>query len=204
MQSMWSLSLGLVLLGSVLGGVPAHAQWEYALQPGSVFWIDGTTSVGGFTCMADQAAGVGVLDGSLQETGIQAARTNFDAVVAVPVRVFDCGLRQMNRDLYEALRGAEHPAIRFTLTSASITDTSANDGWATVDAWGTLSLAGAERPLRLQAEGRTLPDGRLRLRGSHALRMTDFGVAPPAGPLGLVRARDHITVRFDLIAAPSN
>ena len=199
-----TVSILLILLAAAFLGLvpeaPVHVGTEsrYVLQTGSEFWIEGRTTVSGFTCTTEQAAGVAVLDRSSDPAGAP----DFDAVIAVPVRSFDCGLRRMNRDLYEALRGEEYPAIRFALNGAAVDGTVA-EGWTHVEAWGTLALAGAERPVRLRAEGQRLPDGRVRLRGAHTLQMTDFGVDPPSDPLGLVRARDRITVHFDIHAAPA-
>lgn len=195
--SFWPL---LVLVCALLtGAVSVEAQQRYRLQPGSVFWIDGTTTVSRFTCTAQQAVGLG----HVPSAGTRPPET-LDAVVAVPVHAFNCGIERMNRDLYEALRAEAHPAVRFTLTRAEVLGTPTDANWLRLQAWGTLTLAGTERPVTLTAEGRQLSDGRVRLRGRHMLRMTDFGVEPPHGPLGLVRTHDQITVRFDLVAAPSD
>jgi polyisoprenoid-binding protein YceI len=177
---------------------PADRQTDrYTLQAESRLWIDGSTSVAGFTCAAERTLGTGRLGAADEAAGTHA----LDAVVAVPVRSLDCGVGPMNRDLSEALRAERHPVIRFSLRGARVVTPPEETGWAAVEAWGTLALAGAERPVRVRAEGRRLGDGRVRLKGRHGLRMTDFGVEPPAGPLGLVRARDRVTVGFDLVAA---
>ena len=176
----------------ILGLAPPLGLHEaFVIGGDSRFWIDGTTSVSRFTCEAPQVAGFGT---------VEANGTEVEAVVAVPVRAFDCGVPPMNRDLYAALRGREHPAIRFALHRADVLGPPAADGWAELRAWGTLTLAGTERHLTVRADGRRLGAGRAELRGALALRMTDFGIDPPTGPLGLVRAHDQITVRFDLVA----
>jgi hypothetical protein len=43
--------------------------------------------------------------------------------------------------------------------------------------------------------------GALRARGAVAMRMTDFGIKPPTGLFGLIRSRNEITVRFDLVVS---
>lgn len=189
----------LVALAGVLLGSGPHAPAaldaeRFVVTDGSRFWIEGTTSVNSFRCEAPHVAGFANVEATETE------ETAVEAVVAVPVRAFDCGIRQMNRDLYDALQGRQHPAVRFALDGAEVLGRPDSDGWANVRAWGTLALAGAERPVTLDAEGRRLADGRVELRGQHALRMTDFNIDPPRGPLGIVRARDQITVRFALLA----
>ena len=184
--------LALLVLAGLAPQQDLHAQHSYIVQPASSFWIEGSTGLGGFTCEAEHVTGLGV----------QESRDSVRATVAVPVQSFDCGRDRMNSDLYQALHGDDHPAVHLRLDSAAVAGTP-SDAWTDVQAWGTLALAGAERPVYLQAEGRRLPGGAVQLRGEYGLRMTDFGVEPPSGPLGLVRARDAITVRFDLVAAPS-
>lgn len=194
-----TFSLLLVLLASTLslGLTPAAVPEAFVVGDGSRFWIDGTTSVNSFNCEAPEVAGFGTVD-------TDAAVAEIEAVVAIPVRAFDCGVGRMNRDLYEALQGREHPAVRFALYRAEVLAPPAADGWTDLRAWGTLTLAGAERPVTITARGRRLGARRAQIRGTHALKMTDFNIDPPTGPLGLVRARDQITVRFDLVAAATD
>ena len=162
----------------------------YAPGPGSRFWIDGRTPLAPFTCTAAEVGGYGRLRGEA-----------VSAEVVVPVRAFDCGLSRMNQDFYGALQGAAHPAVRLALGDVQRLG-AAREGWAPLRVTGTLRLAGVTRPVTLEAQGRVTPEGHVLLRGRHALRMTDFGITPPTGPLGLVRADDRITVRFELVAVP--
>lgn len=194
------IRFALIFLAGLVSapGLAPSASEAFVVGDGSRFWIDGTTSVNRFTCGASQVVGFGTVESDTVEAG--GGEAEVDAVVVVAVRGFDCGIRQMNSDFYEALKGREHPAVRFALHRAEVVAPPGGDGWAGLRAWGTLALAGAERPIIVRAEGRRFAGGRVELRGTHALRMTDFNIDPPRGPLGLVRAHDQITVRFDLVA----
>ncbi len=185
-------------LGTRFGGllalllfVAAAAQpTRYEVQPGSRFWIDGSATTGPYTCEAGAVVG----HATVEHDGISAE-------VRIPVAGFDCGLPPMNRDFRAALQGDRYPTVLFILQDAEVVEPPARaGGWARVRALGTLQLAGATRMVSILAEGRELGGGRVRLRGRHALRMTDFGIEPPTGMLGLVRAHDHIVVRFDVTA----
>ena len=196
-QRLLTVLLLLGLLGALLV-MPATAQAQYTVRDASRFWIDGTSTVSAFTCAASEVAGSGTVD----EAAMSAARqADFRAEVVIPVRAFDCGVRQMNRDFYEALKGQAYPAVRFALRHAEILPSATASEWTPVKVWGTLTLAGEQRPVTVTARGQRLGDGRVRIQGRHALRMTDFDIDPPSGLLGLVRAHDDIVVRFDLIAA---
>ena len=161
---------------------------RYVVAGGSQFWIDGTSTLGRYTCAAGRIAGHGDVDAD-----------DLQAELTVPVRAFDCGQARMTRDLVAALRGDLHPAIAFTVDHAARLGPAPSGDWQRVRATGRLRLAGAERPLALDAEGRRRADGRLQIRGTHALRMTDFGVDPPRGLGGIVRAHDRVVARFDLV-----
>lgn len=194
MRRLLTISAATLLLGALLLGAAALPSTVFAVQEGSGFWIEGTSTVSPYTCAAERVAGSGRVVGS-----------DVAAEVVVSVRTFDCGVRPMNRDFYRALRGDEHPQIRFSLRGAELVEeASVPDGWAKVRAFGTLELAGVSRSITLIAEGRYLDDGTVRIRGRHPLRMTHFEVEPPSGMLGLVRAHDQVVARFDLIASASN
>ncbi len=180
----------VLLLGAAGAGVSQH----YAVASGSRFRIDGTSTVGTWTCAAAEVAGAAHVPA--------AAGARVTAEVTVGVRSFDCGVARMNQDFRQALRVDAHPAIRFVLDRAEVLAPEARPGaWVPVRVTGRLRLAGTERAVTIAAEGQRQGQGRVRVRGTHALRMTDFGVDPPTGMLGLVRARDHVTVAFALHAA---
>lgn len=188
------IRLGFVAICSLAVGIDSTTAQpqQYTLAPGSTLALDGSTLLGGFTCRSDRSTGI---------AGVQAstsAAPQVTAMLAAPVASFDCGNGAMNRDLVRAMRGDEHPDIRFVLDRVAPLDPATGEGWRPVHAWGTLSMAGIERPVRIDAEA-LLEGSQTRLRGHHRLRMSDFGIRPPSGPLGLVRARDEVTVRFELI-----
>ena len=186
-------AFALLVLVPFAVGAAGQRVARYGLGAESRFWIDGTSTAGAFTCTAARVAGVG-----------QVAAEGAAAIggrVTVPVRAFDCGNRRMNVDMGRALKGDAHPAVRFEVQSAALAGPGAS-GWTRARATGSLDLAAVVRPLVVDVEGRSLPDGRVRLRGRMPMRMTDFGVDPPTGLLGLVRAHDRILVRFDLVAVP--
>ena len=108
--SLRAVLLAACLLTGAWTGV-SRAQ-EYALQPGSTFWIEGRSTLGPFTCEASEVEGHGRLRASSRPS------SKGQATVFIPVQDFDCGNRRMNADLYEALHAAEHPFIRFELTDA--------------------------------------------------------------------------------------
>ena len=190
---------------------PAAAQNRVVLLPESEVQIDGTSTVDDFTCRAGTVRGSGAIAGEralVQKTLVQKAvlggKDETNVRIRVPVATFDCGKRRMNEDLYRALRAKAHPFIEYELVSAELVGDEGQAGAYRLRARGRLTIAGTTRDVEVVLEGERLPDGRFQGRGRLPLQMTDFGIEPPSALLGLVRAHDDITVRFNLVAAPED
>lgn len=199
-----TLLLSALLLAS--GWQVSGAQSRLVLQPESRLWIEGTTTLNAFTCHSQAVAGYGVLESDTalgRPTSAAPEAAAARAAVAVRVETFDCGKRQMNRDLHSALQAAAYPEIRFELEHAEVlaTPDERQDEYE-LRVTGRLTIAGTTRPITMAVQGRPLADGRYRVQGSHPLLMTDFGIEPPIALLGLIQARNRIVVRFDFVAAP--
>ena len=117
----------------------------------------------------------------------------------VPVRSLRCGNRQMERDMYEALRSEANPVIEFqfdALTGGIEHDIDSGRYRATIA--GTLTLAGERRGVKILIEAERVGRDRFRLRARLPLRMTDFSIAPPTALFGMVKAKNELVVHFDL------
>lgn len=117
----------------------------------------------------------------------------------VPVASLRCGNRQMERDMYRALRSEANPVIEFRfsgLVSGVEHDIDARNYRTTIA--GDLSLAGTSRKVRIPVVAERVARDRFRLRARLPLRMTDFGVTPPTALFGMVKAKDDLVVTFDL------
>ncbi|MDX1438662.1 MAG: YceI family protein [Rubricoccaceae bacterium] len=166
---------------------------RYEVLPTSRIWIDGSSTVGAYSCAGDRVTGYGVVEEEHTPT--------VEVEVAVPVRSFDCGIRQMNSDLAEALKAESHPNISFSLDRVDVLlDSPAHGVWVPITAVGDLVVAGTQRRVSVALEGQKQSDAHVRIRGSVPLEMTDFGIDPPTRLLGLVRTRNEIDVRFDIRA----
>lgn len=122
-----------------------------------------------------------------------------DFRLRVPVQSLRCGNRQMERDMYRALRSEQNPVIDFQfreLVGGVEHDIDGGLYRATIS--GVLTLAGAKRTVSVPVEAVRIARDRFRLRARLPLRMTDFRVTPPTALFGLVQARDDLVVTFDL------
>jgi len=120
--------------------------------------------------------------------------------LVVPVHTIRCGNRQMERDMYRALRSDAHPAIEFRFAQlVGGIHHDIDDGTYRAKIAGTLSLAGARRDVTVDVEAQRIARDRFRLRARLPLRMTDFRITPPTALFGMVKAKDDLIVHFDLV-----
>ena len=120
--------------------------------------------------------------------------------LTIPVATLRCGNRQMERDMYRALRSQAHPAIEFRFTElVGGVSHDIDRGTYRATIAGELTLAGAKRTIRVPVEATRLAPHRFRLRARLPLRMTDFRITPPTALFGIVKAKDDLVVNFDLV-----
>ena len=122
----------------------------------------------------------------------------------VPVESLRCGNRQMERDMYRALRSDANPVIDFQfngLVGGITHDIDAGNYRATIA--GVLTLAGARRAVQVPVQAERVGRNRFRLRARLPLRMTDFRITPPTALFGMVKASNDLVVQFDLLLQTS-
>lgn len=195
------LCMWILLFGLLLPTAGAEAQLRVTPHPESRFWIHGDATVRNFTCLITRVEGRARLPKVQDSLASGGDGDQTKLVVRVPLQAVDCGNTRMTNDLQETLKMKQHPEIRFELVHATMgarTDTSAQ--WRRVDAVGPLTVAGTKRLIRVHAAARAFDDEHFRLRGCLPIRMTYFGVEPPTKAFGLIRVKNRVEVKFDLLA----
>lgn len=192
-------------IGSVIGAAfILFAGWytvvpaTYTIAPTSKLWVEGTSTVHDFSCNAVEFDGVF----NTNAGSVDAIAGLEDVVVTVPVEKIDCGNGTMDKKMRGALKDEAYPEIRYQMTGASV-EPATTDGTYHLNAKGTLTMAGEERPIDIAVEGTQLSDGNIRFVGSTVVRMSDFDVKRPSAALGTIKTGDEVTVRFEVIAAAS-
>lgn len=185
---------------AVQGVAPAQAQdaAEYAVQPDSKLWIDGTSNKSDFTVNAAEVKGTFGIASSGENTSVTSG------TISVESAKLEGGKSTiMDRLMHDALQVKEHPTITYVLTSAEIGDTSSDDGSVTLKTKGKLTLTGTTKDIEMDVKGSHSADGSIRFRGSYPLKMSDYGMEPPTAMFGALRTADDVTVHFDVTAAPA-
>lgn len=181
--------------------VPVGIAWSaeragLSLQPESKLWLEGTSSVRGYTCRADRVSGTIDTPGGGGSVAIADLKSTVrGAEVSVTTAGLECGNGTMNGHLRKALKSDASPKVTYRITSFDV----AADGKMKLN--GTLSIAGTDRPVSIDATAAE-EAGKLRVRGSRQLKMTEFGVQPPTLMMGTMKVHDPVTVHFDVLLKP--
>lgn len=130
------------------------------------------------------------------EIGINGSKQISALTVKVEVKSLKSGNGIMDGKTYDAFDYKKNPYITFQLTDVSQAKLSDNDTEITLT--GNLSLAGASKKISIKAVGKITKSGDYQLKGSVALKMTDFKMKPPTAMLGTMKTGDAVTVKFDV------
>lgn len=184
-----------ILLGAMLAAGAAEGRSaSIPFSAESRVWFTGSSNIRRFTCRAERLeGGVELLAGTPLAEISRGAQPLDAGEIIIPVSGLDCGIGAMNRHLREALHGDAHPTVDFRLDGYDVLPGD------TLRVEGRLTIAGTERPVTLLGAAERDDSGVMHVRGSHELRVTDFGVKPPRRFLGLLKVRDRVTVHYDMV-----
>lgn len=188
------IGLTATLFGMVALSLAA-GQPRDGFLPESRVWVEGTSSVRGFTCEAAEVKGTlqaSTLDLAHLEGAVQAAEIVVDAAA------LDCGNGTMNSHMRNALKATEHGAISFRLTDYHVI--SGADTQVRMN--GALEIAGQQRPITVTAIATAAANGAIRVQGTHTIKMTDYGVKPPSLMMGTMKVHDPVELNFDVVLEP--
>ncbi|MFO7800431.1 YceI family protein [Rhodohalobacter sp.] len=160
----------------------------------SRLWIKGSSNVNTFDCIAHEYDGEAMVKDS---SNYNSPDPEVSVEVVIDVEGFDCGKRKMNNDMKDALKSNQYPNIRFVYNKAESGPDLPNNNYII---YGELTVAGVTREISFIAEGDVSENGEMRVRGNKQIFMTDYGIEPPKGLFGLIKADDELTVHFDLTA----
>jgi polyisoprenoid-binding protein YceI len=123
-----------------------------------------------------------------------------DVTVKIPVRSIKSPKgKMMDNKTWEAFNSEKNPNIVFTLTGRKI-----NVARNSMDASGTLTMAGVTKPIELVLSYKILPGGEVQFTGSKQLVMTDFKMEPPTAMMGTIKVGNEVVVAFEIVLIANN
>lgn len=193
------------ILATVLVGSSAAQQAPSVRSPVRVSWvtvtIQGSSHRGTFLASTKtvrvtrvqltEPRSTDILEHVLRPGGFDA----FD--VSLPVMTLTSPDEGADDYIHRSLKADTQPEVRFQLrsTTEGVMDAM---GYVHLNATGLLTVAGAAREVTLNVQVRRA-NQLLLVQGRTDLLMTDFGVRPPKGPLGVLKTDPWIRVRVYLV-----
>ena len=191
------------------GGLPVSSSQgllHYGAQPrGSKLTVEGTSSIHDWTISSAVVAGSFDVEPafesdktlstvpSLAESGVS---PNLNVIV--PVRSLKSGHENMDEVMQEALRMVDAPSIKYRVTEMRVKGRVPWSGTpVTLATRGALAIAGITNTIEMDVVMDRFQDGSLRFTGSKALKMSDFGMAPPRVTPLEITTGDGVKVSFE-------
>jgi hypothetical protein len=204
-RSMLSILAALATVTSLVG-TPAHGQegtdvLRLAVREDSKLWIEGSSNLKAWSCKATSLEADISVDSSWDRAISEHDFANLvrRVDVKVPVRALKCGNGKMESIMYDALRAGDAASTYIVASFEAVRREGADDPF--VRTVGTLSIAGTEKPVRMNVRAERLADGTIRAVSEVPIRMTDYGVKPPTALLGAIRTGNEVMVKFELFVA---
>lgn len=180
---------------AVLALAAAHPAPEaLKVAAGSRLWFEGTSTVRDWNCQAAQIDALIDAEAGAPAAVLGGRKAVRTVQLTIPVAKLNCNdNRTMNGHMWKALESERFAAIQFALASYELVQ-SPTRGTLT----GTLTLHGVARPVTIPVEF-AAAEGALKVTGSYALNMTEWGVEPPKLMFGTMKVGETVTVRFELL-----
>jgi hypothetical protein len=114
--------------------------------------------------------------------------------IAIPAASLSSPKEGLDKNMYKALKVAEHENITFRLLRLEARPGASG----ALRGVGLLRIAGVEREVAIDLTT-TRKDDTLAVHGEVPILMTDFGITPPKAMLGMLKTDPKVTVTFDTV-----
>ncbi len=205
------IQLGCVLGAGAIIAFTTQTRAEtvtYFAKTGSLLKISGTSSVHDWEVKTLLIGGRMVWDSSFpldpSKAELPKLTTTPKVSVIVPVRNIESGKQRMNEVMHGAMNAQKHKFARYNLKEIKVIDKKRKAGDPIVfNTKGTLNINGKSAPVSMQISIAKREGGKLKVSGKTKLRMSQFGITPPAPKiaLGLITTGDEVSVEFEWFVA---
>ena len=205
------IQLGCVLGAGAIIAFTTQTRAEtvtYFAKPGSLLKISGTSSVHDWEVKTLLIGGRMVWDSSFpldpSKAELPKLTTTPKVSVIVPVRNIESGKQRMNEVMHGAMNAQKHKFARYNLKEIKVIDKKRKAGDPIVfNTKGTLNINGKSAPVSMQISIAKRKGDKLKVSGKTKLRMSQFGITPPAPKiaLGLITTGDEVSVEFEWFVA---
>jgi polyisoprenoid-binding protein YceI len=187
---------------SLASGASAADMLKYRGQPKSKMVITGTSTIHDWSAESGFVSGSLELDPSFptdpSSRALKPGKVEATANVSILVRTFRCSSgAAMDAIMQETLDAKKYPKIEFKLTALEFKEF--KDDALTFEATGDILCHGQTKTVTMPVEILRKDSKNLVIKGATQVKMTDFGVQPPAPKiaLGAIKTADEVTLKFE-------
>jgi polyisoprenoid-binding protein YceI len=204
----WLITGHLALLLLLPRAVLAQDTVKYSASPtGSMVKIEGTSTLHDWTMESKIVPGSLELDPKVQLDSAKTAVAGLDGnklpmkvKVSIPVRSLKSYTTAMDNVYQDAMEEKKFPKIEYSLAELTVKDGEHKPGAPfEFSATGDLVVHGVTNRITMPVTIEPLEGNKLKIKGAVPLKMTSFGVKPPAPKLalGLIKTGDDIKASFE-------
>jgi len=201
------LAAGLAA-AALLAALPAAAadMLKYEAKPGSKVRLDGTSTIHDWWAEGGIIGGAIELDATFPadpaRSDLKPGPLPAKVEAAITVRSLkSSGKKPMDVILQSTMEAEQHPRITYKLKELVFKE--AKEGVLHFDSKGDLTVHGVTKELAMPVEMIRKDAKTLHVKGKTGLKMTDFGIKPPAPALalGAIKTADEVQVTFEWVTA---
>lgn len=174
-----------------------------AVQGGGKMKIDGTSTVHDWTVEGQLIGGYVEFEG-FDLDNPKPGKVVAKASAVIPVRQLKSGKSAMDNVMYDAMKQKEHPRIEYRLTEMTLKEApKAPTDPVVFDATGDLTVSGVTNKISMPVTMQRVEKGKLKFTGVTSIKMTSFGIQPPAPKiaLGLITTGDDVKLTFEWLTS---
>jgi polyisoprenoid-binding protein YceI len=200
------IAVMLLVFGS---SVLAETLIRYEAKPGSKVRIEGTSTLHAWEVEGQMVGGWMDIEPAFQDdptlktvSSLNTTEKNPKVSVRIPVRSLRSGKKLMDDVMHEAMKQKQHPFLEYNLMEMVLKEDPESAGSPAVfNTKGELTVAGVKKEVPMDVTMERLENNRLKFTGTVPIKMSDFGISPPAPrvALGLIRTGDDVTVSVEWI-----
>jgi polyisoprenoid-binding protein YceI len=143
--------------------------------------IEGTSTIHDWESVVETYS----ITGSIQNKNLT------DVNVVVKSKSIKSGKSIMDDKTYDALKEDQFPEIIFKAKTLSINENK-------IAGFGTLEIAGVSKQKELEAIITNQTATELKVKGTVAIKMSEFGIEPPTAMFGSITTGDEIFITYEL------
>jgi len=131
--------------------------------------------------------------------------TFHDVILNVTTESLECGNEIMNRNMCQTLIADKYPYIIIELQQAATRNGEPINFSQRMQMTGKvyITLAGTRRLQQINFTANQTSDGVYHFIGEHNISLSQYKLEPPTALFGMVKVKDSITVKFDLLVSAS-